>query len=448
MNAPKLDGARVVTYVAVAALAAAAIRFTPPIEARRPAERLGADRSTPAAAPSLPPAASPTLHTDTAAAAATSSWREAVDTLGRGETLSELLERRGLRGEQAAGIVRALARSDLRNLPRGLRVTLAGTGADSLPSRITLHYAADRLVTLQREGAAWRRHEVRVAPTVDTVAISGTIRSSLYAALDGAAPMLPSRARSELAWALADVFEYRIDMSRDLQRGDGFRVLVEREVVPGAAPRLGRILAASFDLQENEIEAVRFASRGAAGEFFDGTGKSLRAAFLRAPVEFRRISSGFGLRRHPILGVWKKHKGTDYAASQGTPVRAIGDGVVVFAGRKAGYGNVIDVRHRNGYVSRYGHLRGFSRGLRRGAAVAVGQTIGYVGMTGLATAPHLHFEMLMGGVQRDPRAALLQLKGGEPIPGRERLAFDRVRTQLFSSLERRVGGGSRVAVAE
>jgi murein DD-endopeptidase MepM/ murein hydrolase activator NlpD len=192
----------------------------------------------------------------------------------------------------------------------------------------------------------------------------------------------------------------------------------------------------------NEVSAVRFGADG--GAFFDQSGKSLKSGFLRAPLEFRRISSVFGRRRHPVLGVWKMHKGTDYAASQGTPVRAIGEGVVAFAGRKQGYGNVIDVRHRNGYVSRYGHLRGFARGLRVGARVPQGETIGYVGMTGLATAPHLHFEMLLDGGQRDTRAVLAKLKGGEPIDGGQRAAFERTRSALMAALER---GGSRTAAA-
>ena len=450
---PKFNGARAVTYSAVALLAVVALRFTPPIEARRPAELLdrslgGARGELSSESPSSDAVGSDLAMPAAAGSAARPVWWQRVDSLGRGETLAALLARQGVGDEHAARAVRALA--GVRTLPRGLRVTLGGTSADSVPSEITLHFAPDRMVNLHRDGESWARRDLLVPPKLDTVAISGTIRSSLYDALDGAAPTLPRGARHQLAWALADIFEYRIDMSRDLQRGDRFQVLVERSVSPAGAVKLGRVLGASFDLQEQEIEAVRYTSRGASGEFFDGNGKSLRAAFLRAPVEFRRISSVFGRRRHPILGVWRQHKGTDYAASQGTPIRAIGDGVVIFAGRKSGYGNVVEVRHRNGYVSRYGHARGFARGIRRGASVTVGQTIAFVGMTGLATAPHLHFEMLMSGVQRDPRVALQQLKGGEPIPARERSAFDRVRVQLRSSIERRLAAASspRMAVAE
>src|SRR5687768_17836517 len=132
------------------------------------------------------------------------------------------------------------------------------------------------------------------------------------------------------------------------------------------------------------------------------------------------------MRRHPILGTMRRHQGIDYAASSGTPVRAIGDGVVLFAGRKGGYGNVLEIRHRNGFVSRYGHLRGFAKSVRRGSRVGIAQTIGFVGMTGLATAPHLHFEVLVGGVQRNPRVALA-MKGGEPLPSSERASFAQAR---------------------
>jgi len=444
--------ARAITYSVVALLAGAALRYTPTIQARRPAAELLATAGAPRYAAADDP-------TDPAATAETSAprlpsgavWHQEVDTIARGETVDAVLGRHGLPGDELARAMRALTRDDLRRVPAGMTVTVGGVSTESLPTEITLRYAVDRVVNLHRDGDRWTRRELRLPWVTDTVAVAGTIVSSLYDALDGAAPTLPRGARHELAWTLADIFEYRVDMSRDLQRGDAFRVLVERSKSPTGAVKLGRVLAAAFDLQGTEVEAVRYSSRGASGEFFDASGKSLRAAFLRAPVEFRRISSVFGLRRHPILGVWKAHKGTDYAASAGTPVRSIGDGVVVFAGRKSGYGNVVDVRHRNGYVSRYGHLRGFARGVRVGSRVNVGQTIAYVGMTGLATAPHLHFEMLMGGVQRDPRVALQQLKGGEPIPGRERATFAGVRSSLLAALEQRVGHGGgpqRVANAE
>jgi murein DD-endopeptidase MepM/ murein hydrolase activator NlpD len=187
-------------------------------------------------------------------------------------------------------------------------------------------------------------------------------------------------------------------------------------------------------LSGKPLEAIHFDTQGSTtAQYYDASGISLRAAFLRAPVAFRRISSIFGARKHPIFGEWRNHTGTDYAAAEGTPVRAIGDGIVVFAGKKGGYGNMIDIRHRNGMVSRYGHMRNFATAMRPGTRVAMGSTIGYVGMTGWATGPHLHFEIRVDGVAHDPKLAL-QSKGGEPIPSSERPLFQKMRNQTLASL--------------
>ncbi|MEO6331721.1 MAG: M23 family metallopeptidase [Gemmatimonadaceae bacterium] len=270
---------------------------------------------------------------------------------------------------------------------------------------------------------------------IDTVAVTGTIRSSLYSALDQFSDtVLPRGQRLRLAWLLADIYEYRVDMSKDLQVGDKFGVVLERVQEPTGGVFANKILGATMELSGKEIQAIHFRSNVAGGEYFDAEGKSMRAAFLRAPLNFRRISSVFGMRRHPVLGRWRAHKGTDYAAASGTPVRSVGDGVVIFAGRKGGYGNVIDIRHRNGYVSRYAHLRAFAKGVRRGSRVGIGSTIGYVGMTGLASGPHLHFEVLVSGVQKNPRVAL-QMRGGEPIGSGERGTFLQQRNRALAFLK-------------
>jgi murein DD-endopeptidase MepM/ murein hydrolase activator NlpD len=272
---------------------------------------------------------------------------------------------------------------------------------------------------------------------VDTLAIAGVIRSSLYNALnESGVGVLPPSARHQLAWSLADIFEYKVDMSRDLHQGDKFHLLVERLQKPNGAIIVNKILGARLALStaRNPLEAIHFDTPGSSkGQFYDASGMSLRAAFLRAPLTFRRISSVFGSRKHPIFGQWRNHTGTDYAAAAGTPVRAVGDGVVIFAGRKGGYGNVIDIRHRNGMVSRYGHMRNFASGMRAGTRVTMGTTIGYVGMTGWATGPHLHFEIRVAGVAHDPRLAL-QSRGGEPIPAGERPLFQKMRSQTLASL--------------
>jgi murein DD-endopeptidase MepM/ murein hydrolase activator NlpD len=400
--------ARALTYALVATLGAAALVATP---------RLPARGAGPAGASSV------------------RAGRERVDTLKYGEALARLLERGGVPKEHTADVIRA-APIDERRIPGGMPVTFRSPAhPDSSPSEIVLHLAIDRFVRLTRGATGWSGALERLPWTTDTIVVAGPIRTTLYDAVrDGAGGLLPMPARTELAWTLADIFEYRVDMSRDLQPDDSFRALVERSRTSSGAVRLGNVLAASFDLSGTRLATVRFSSSRISGAYFDQTGKSMRAAFLRAPLEFRRISSGFGLRRHPILGIWKKHRGTDYAAARGTPVRSVGDGVVVRAGWAGGYGRVLEIRHHGGILSRYAHLRGFARGVRPGARVSIAQTVAYVGSTGLSTAPHLHFEVLVGGVFQDPRVALTR-RGGLPVPPGERARFEETRTLLLAALD-------------
>jgi murein DD-endopeptidase MepM/ murein hydrolase activator NlpD len=414
---------RVGLYSLVALALAGALRFTPPLPepGRKAAEVLVAQAATPA-------------------------WKLRFDTLGRGESLQALLRRGGLTDGEVANAIKAATSLDARRIPAGMPVTIKTAAADSLPSEVTLQLSIDRLLHLRRSGDSWAGSDERLPWTTDTIVVSGTIASNLYDAMDASARNdLPAGARQQLAWSLADVYEYRVDMSRDLQVGDEFKVVAERSVAPTGAVRMGKVIAASFKLSGSIISAVRFASESVSGQYFDQTGKSMRAAFLRAPLEFRRISSVFGGREHPILGGWRLHKGTDYAASSGTPVRAIGDGVVSRAGWGSGYGNLLEIRHRNGYVTRYGHLSRFASGVRVGSRVAIGQTVAYVGSTGLATGPHLHFEVLIGGEQRDPRLALRQ-SGGEPLPKSDRSAFEQLRDRLLASIETPSLGVVRLAL--
>ena len=202
-------------------------------------------------------------------------------------------------------------------------------------------------------------------PIVDTVAVAGIIHESLFASLDNSAQEeLPPAARHGLAYTLANIFQHKADLTRDLDEGDRFHVLVERLSKPNGAVIINKVLGAKFGLSagQNTLEAVRFDSKTSSAKYFDANGKSLTPSFLKVPVAFRRISSGFGNRFHPILGRWKHHDGTDYAAAMGTPVKTIGDGTIIFAGWKGGYGNTIEIRHRNGMVTRYGHMRKLREG--------------------------------------------------------------------------------------
>jgi murein DD-endopeptidase MepM/ murein hydrolase activator NlpD len=267
---------------------------------------------------------------------------------------------------------------------------------------------------------------------VDTVALTGTIHSSLLASLQAVGQgELPAGQRRSIAWNLADIFEHRVDMSRDLDDGDKFHILVERLQKPNGKIIVNRILGAKLSLGDQVVEAIHFKSRNSSSEWFDARGKSLTASFLRTPVNFRRITSVFGRRVHPIFGTWRNHTGTDYAAAMGTPVHAIGDGVIATAGPHGGYGNMIDIRHSNGMVSRYGHMSRFARGIHSGSHVKMGQTIGYVGMTGWATGPHLHFEIRVHNVAHDPKVALRNVSG-EPVSGSESALFRELREHTLA----------------
>jgi murein DD-endopeptidase MepM/ murein hydrolase activator NlpD len=400
---------------AVALLAAAALRFGPTLP-----------RTVAGGPPPPPPGA----------------W-SSVDTLGKGESLAAVLARGGLGGDDQTAAMRAASGVDPRKIPAGMEVRFTGdstNGTDPRPSDIALLLSADRTVHLLRTGSEWSSREEHTSWTTDTLVMHGVVHSNLYDAVNaGSGDLLSKGARVELAWTIADIFEYRIDMSRELQDGDAVRAVFERSRSLSGAVRIGAILAAGLERSGAELQAIRFVPLGETkAEYYDQNGSSLRATFLRAPLSFRRISSVFGMREHPILGSWRSHKGTDYAAASGTPVRSIGNGIVVFAGTRGGYGNSIDVRHQNGFVTRYGHLRGFASGVRTGTRVSMGQTVGYVGMTGLATGPHLHFEVIVGGVQRDPRTAL-KSNAGPPLAAAELAAFDRVRHEALAQLDQPAG---------
>jgi len=364
----------------------------------------------------------------------------ASDTLGRGESLTSLLGRRGLNEADAAAAVQSLdGLIDDRRIPAGMGVEVHGDSSSHRATDIVLMLSRDKILRLRRAGDRWTATEETIPWITDTLVVRGVVHSTLYDALEsGSAPYLSKGARSELAWDLADIYEYRVDMSRDLQDGDVVRVAFERSTNPSRTNRIGHILAAGLERAGQELKAVRFVHADGKAEYYDAGGKSLRASFLRAPLSFRRISSVFGLRMHPILGILRAHKGTDYSAASGTPVRTIGDGVVIFVGHKGGYGNVLEIRHRNGFVSRYGHLRGFAAGIRTGHAVTQGETVAYVGTTGLSTGPHLHFELLVNGVQRDPRYALRQT-AGVALAGKERAQFDTLGRAALAALDHAPG---------
>jgi murein DD-endopeptidase MepM/ murein hydrolase activator NlpD len=352
---------------------------------------------------------------------------EFSDTLRRGETLAHLFARHGL---GAAEVKELAALLDLRKLRAGLVFQVRRSHADSAPDQVMVRTGPAQRLTLTRQSSGWRATADSIQWSVDTVRYAGSIETSLYEALDRAVPpaSLAGDARTQLAWELADVFAWELDFSRDLQPGDAFQVVLERLTSEEGETRAGNVLAAELEVNGKPLSAFQFVADGKPG-YFDGAGRSLRRAFLRAPVEFRRISSRFNRSRmHPVLGYARRHEGTDYAAASGTPVMSAGDGTVVSAGWSGGYGRMVVVRHSNGITTRYGHLRGFAGGVRAGSRVSQGQVIGYVGSTGLATGPHLHYEFRVNGVARDP--SRVDLGNGAPIAPSLVPAFDADRLQL------------------
>ena len=356
----------------------------------------------------------------------------------RGDTVSGLFARLGLAEDDSRALSR---RAELKQLRPGSALT-ATVGAGGELQSIDFLGPRDTLVVIARNRDGFSATEQRAQFETRVAMKSSVIRSSLFAASDAAG--IPDA----IAIQVAEIFAGDIDFHRDLRRGDAFTVIYETLAHNGLAVRSGRVLAAEFRNQGRTHRAVWYSGTQAdgrrSGGYYAPDGKNLRKAFLRSPLEFSRISSGFGMRRHPIMQNWRAHRGIDYAAPSGTRVRAVGDATVEFAGRQGGYGNVIVLRHQGRFATLYAHLSGFGRGVRKGARVAQGDTIGFVGQTGWATGPHLHYEFKIAGEARNPLA--IALPAALPVPAEEMPAFAGQARPLVARLELLAGG--QVALLE
>ena len=262
--------------------------------------------------------------------------------------------------------------------------------------------------------------------------VHGVIDSSLFEAVAKAG------AHDQTALALADIFGWDIDFVLDIQPGDTFTATYDEISQDGKYIKDGPITAARFVNRGRVYRAVRYVDPDGSAHYYTPEGLSMYRAFLRTPVEFTRISDRFNPnRRHPILNTIRAHKGVDYAAPTGTPVRAAGDGRVQFAGQKGGYGNVLEIAHARGVVTVYGHLSRFANGMRAGTKVSQGEVVAYVGMTGLATGPHLHYEYRVNGVHQNPQT--VDLPGAAPIEPSWRQDFDEKTALALAALEAPVG---------
>lgn len=334
----------------------------------------------------------------------------------RGDTLPVFLARFGVADEDVARLARLRA---LQGLRPGYYVT-AEVSAEGKLVTLSFLTARDTLVQIGRLGDGFFPTEVRAALYTQVAMKSAVVDSSLFAASDDAG--IPDG----VAMQLADIFGADIDFHRDLRKGDQFTVVYELHHLAGRPVRAGRVLAAEFVSRGKAYRAVHFRNG-----YYAPDGNNLRKAFLRAPLEFSRVSSGFGMRRHPIARAWRAHQGVDYAAPTGTRVRAVGDAVVEHAGPRGGYGNVVILRHHGQYSTVYAHLSRVA--VRRGARVEQNDTIGFVGQTGWATGPHLHYEFRVGGQARNPMS--MAMPAALPVPAAELPAFRAHAAPLLTRLE-------------
>jgi murein DD-endopeptidase MepM/ murein hydrolase activator NlpD len=358
----------------------------------------------------------PPPEADAAAAALDAEPSEPVEiVLKRGETLETALRRTGVERGEAAAIVAALRGSvNMRRLAPGERLVVRA-GLDGKPAAISYARSPAERYEIRPDGGQWSVTAVR--PDVDTrvVAIAGDVQDSLFASMErlGEAAGLTAR--------LVALFEWDFDFAADSLPGDRFRLLVEKRYVGDVFLGYGDVLIAQYSSVERSLlTSVGFGDSAGRREYYDASGRSVKKMFLRAPLDFTRVTSGFSHARfHPVLGGYRPHLAVDYGAPIGTPVRAVADGVVIQAGWNGGYGNSISLRHARGYETMYNHLSRID--VRRGQRVRQRQVIGRVGSTGLSTAPHLDYRVRKGGVLVNPLGE--KFIPGSPVPAHRRQAF-------------------------
>ncbi len=349
------------------------------------------------------------------------------DRFRRNDTLATLITRLGADGEEAATLLRS------SRAARPFHLLLPGTPVQAKVDEVgrlrSISFLTDEdtLLSADRLGDGFGRFERQADVARGIEMKSGEIETSLFAATDAAG------ISDSIAVQLADIFGGDVDFHRDLRRGDRFGVVFETFHHAGKTIRFGRVLAAEFYRQRKTYRAVWFQDPWGRGGYYTPDGENLRKVFLRSPLEFSRITSGFGLRRHPIFHQWRAHQGVDYGAPVGTRVKSTGDGVVSFAGRRNGYGNLIVLRHYGGYSTYYAHLRNFAPRLRAGSRVVQGEIIGYVGQTGWASGPHLHYEFHLRDQNRNPLT--MAFPAAQPIPAIERAAFRRTADPAIARLD-------------
>lgn len=354
-------------------------------------------------------------------------WRE--ERIQRGDTLTSLLSRLGIEEDAVASYLRNSREAGaLMQLTAGRTVSAETTVDGKLATLRYLH--GDMLLTVTRDGDAFSISDETALLETRVISAAGEIRSSLFAATDRLNVPDP------VAMQMVEIFSTDIDFHKDLRKNDSFSLVYEMHFDRGEPVRSGRLLSAEFVNQGKTYNAVWFNAGGAGGNegsYYTLDGKNIRKAFLRSPLEFSRITSGFtAARYHPILQAWRAHAGVDFAAPIGTRIKATADGVVEFAGVQGGYGNVVILRHPSKITTLYAHMAGFAPGIGKGAKVRQGDVLGSVGMTGLTTGPHVHYEFRVDNVHRDPLSVAVPV--AFPIAPEFRQQFQQVAAPLARTL--------------
>ena len=357
------------------------------------------------------------------------AWQRVM--VNNGDTLSDIFSRQSL----SAGTLQRILRSTehgklLANIRPGQTISFGYFDGQL----VTLEHIRSRLqsTVYSKTDNGFESQEVIREPEIRQSYASATIANSLFVASSNAG--LPDN----MTMKIANIFGWDIDFVMDIRDGDSFNLVYEEKYLDGERIGYGDILAATFSNRGSVHEAIYYTDSKGNGDYFTPEGKSMRKSFIRTPVDFARISSPFNPNRlHPIFKTKRPHRGVDYAAPTGTPIKASGAGIVQFAGKQSGYGNVVYIKHPNNIVTVYAHQSRVARGLRKGQRVKQGQVIGYVGQTGWATGPHLHYEFRVNGQHRNPLT--VKLPDAQPLPQIEMDRFRRVTRVMLAELDRYSG---------
>ncbi|MGR4001050.1 MAG: peptidoglycan DD-metalloendopeptidase family protein [Alphaproteobacteria bacterium] len=404
--------------------------------------------STPNQPPNTPPIWPPSQRQmEAESLALMEAWeskREIHLTLNRGNTLSGILIEYGIKNQESEQIIAELSKVfNPRKLRAGQKIVLRPVAGDSGKLK-SLHFEPERSQRIEVRKLAngkYQSAKIDKALAVQEHWAEGEIQSSLYLSAVNAGVPLPVLARA------IQIFSFSVDFQRDIQPGDQFALFYQTwHDELGQEVSAGDLLYGELILRKKQHRAWAYEIPGENLEYYDQDGKSVRKGLMRTPIDGARLSSGFGMRKHPILGYNRMHRGVDFAAPRGTPIYAAGNGTIEAAGRNGGYGNYIRIQHSGGYKTAYAHLNGFAKGIKRGVRVNQGDIIAYVGSTGRSTGPHLHYEILLGGEQLNP--ASLDLPSGQSLNPQRLKNFHNAREVTFAKIQRARGDKQILALAQ